>query len=70
MNRCRPEKKGTKEHGELLNIIPNPEKGKVSDGNAEGWKVVGERDRGVTRKECKRPREEFEGFFLKKKNLL
>ena len=36
MNRCRPEKKDTKEHGQRLNIILKFEEGEVLDRKARG----------------------------------
>ena len=55
MNRCRPEKKDTKEqeHGNMLNIILKIEKREVPDRKAKTWKVEGEKGR-VTRKARKR----------------
>ena len=53
----------------FLRIILKLEKGAVPDWKAEGWKVEGE-ERRVTRKECKRSREEFEdGGFMARKGL-
>ena len=64
MNRCRPAKKGTNEHGKMLKIILMLEKGEVPDRYAREWKIEGE-NRRATRKECKRPRQEIEvGGFM------
>ena len=53
MNRCKPGKMVTKEHGELLKIILKLEEGRVPDRKEKGWIVEGEKRR-VTRKECKK----------------
>ena len=62
MNSCRPEKKDTKEYGQLLKIILKLEEGEVPARNAIGWEG---QKRRATRKECKRLREECEvGGFM------
>ena len=69
MNRCRPAKKGTNEHGKMLTTILMPGKGEVPDRYAGERKVEGGKRR-ATSKECKRPRQEFEvGGFMAQKGL-
>ena len=60
MNRCKTEKMDRKERGKMFKRILIPEEGKLL------WKIEG--GKGVTRKECKRLREEFEvgGFKAQK----
>ena len=65
MNHRRPEKKDTKEHGQMLKIILKVEEGEVPDRNAKGWKVEGEK-RSVTRKECKRLNHTIHGHTRRK----
>ena len=70
MDRYRPEKMDTKEHGKPVRVLFKLEKREVRDRNAEGWMVERETTRG-TRKECKRQREEFEveGFMAQTGNV-
>ena len=44
MNRCRPEKIDTKQYGNMLKRILIPEERRVSDRNARGWTVEGEKN--------------------------
>ena len=67
MNQCKPENLDTKEDGKMFKRISLLEEERVPAKNATGWKIEGHK-RGVTRKECKRLREEFEvgGFMAQK----
>ena len=69
MDRCKPGKLDTKEDGQMLKLILTLEEERVLAKNARGWKIEGQRRR-VTRKQCKRLREEFEvGGFMAQKGL-
>ena len=73
MNRRKPEKIDTKEYWEDVKTNPNPRRGREGGRSLprmrEGGKIVEQKSR-VTRKECKRLREEFEvGGFMAQKGL-
>ena len=65
MNRCEPEDRDTKECGNMLKIFSSAKKAGSQTEMQNG--VEGENTR-VTRKQCKRLREEFEvgGFMAQK----
>ena len=67
MKQCKLEKMNTKEHGKMKKRILLREEESVPAKNARGWKIEGQ-NRRVTKKECKRLREEFEveGFTAQK----
>ena len=45
MNRCRPAKKGTNEHGKILTTSLMLEKGKVPDRYTGEWKAKSHKER-------------------------
>ena len=68
INRFKSEYMDTKEYGTMLKRILILEEERVPAKNARGWTIEGQKKTRVTRKECKRLREEFEvgGFVAQK----